>query len=55
MINSIIFGVVIFGVNLFFFNFFIVVVAKINIGDLFLRTVLDIVWVTIGVHAARDK
>lgn len=55
MINSIIFGGVIFGVNLFFFNFFIVVVAKINIGDLFLRTVSDIVWVTIGAYAARDK
>lgn len=55
IINSVIFGVVIFGVNLFFFNFFIVVIAKVNIGDLFLRTVLDIVWVTIGAYVAKNK
>lgn len=52
IMNCIMFGGVIFGVNLFFFNFFIVVIAKVDIVDLLLRTILDIVWVIIGAYVS---
>lgn len=49
---SIIFGAAIFGVNLVFFNFFMVVIAKINVLNLILTTALDIVFITIGCFMA---
>ncbi|PJI09083.1 MULTISPECIES: hypothetical protein [Clostridium] len=49
---SIIFGTVIFGVNLIFFNFFMLVIVKVNVLNLILTTVLDIVFITIGCFTA---
>jgi hypothetical protein len=46
--KSFIFGVVIFGFDLFAFNFFIPIVFNFDILDLFIRTILDIIFVLIG-------
>ena len=46
--KSLIFGFVIFGVDLFAFNFFMPIVFNANILDLFIRTIVDIVFVFIG-------
>jgi hypothetical protein len=46
--KSLIFGGTIFGINLLFFNFFLLLVLKVNILDLSIRTLIDIVSVIIG-------
>ncbi len=46
--KSLIFGFVIFGVDLFAFNFFMPIVFHADILDLFIRTIVDIIFVFIG-------
>ncbi|MBC8061086.1 MAG: hypothetical protein H7Y18_10510 [Clostridiaceae bacterium] len=56
--KSFIFGFIIFGVDLIAFNFFIPIVFNFNILDLFIRTIIDIVFVFIGsyiVNKIRDR
>ncbi|WP_346936186.1 hypothetical protein [Clostridium sp.] len=48
IIKSLIFGFVIFGVDLFAFNFFMPIFFNANILGLFIRTIMDIVFVFIG-------
>ena len=42
------FGFIIFGVDLFAFNFFIPIVFNFDLKDLFIRTIMDIIFVFIG-------
>lgn len=51
-LESIVFGFILFGVNLFFFNFFIPLVFNSDVPDLFLRTFIDILSVTVGAFIA---
>jgi hypothetical protein len=51
--KSFIFGIVVFGVNLFAFNFFMPIVFKSDILDLFIRTIMDIIFVFIGSYFAN--
>lgn len=46
--RAIIVGGLLFGIDLFLFNFFMPLVFKANVPDLFMRTVVDIVAVIIG-------
>lgn len=51
--KSFIFGGIMFGVNLFAFNFFMPIVFSADILDLFIRTILDIIFVTLGAYIAN--
>jgi hypothetical protein len=53
--KSFIFGVVIFGVDLFAFNFFMPIVFNADILDLFIRTIVDIVFVFIGSYIVNKN
>jgi hypothetical protein len=53
IISSFIFGGIIFGVNLFAFNFFMPIIFNIDILDLFLRTILDVIFVISGAYMAN--
>ncbi|UWV47991.1 hypothetical protein N1236_05640 [Acetivibrio thermocellus] len=50
MVKSLFFGIIVFGINLFLFNFFITLVFESDIADLVIRTMADIISVTIGVY-----
>ena len=41
-------GVILFGVDLLLFNFFMPLVFSVDILDLFVRTFVDLLFVTIG-------
>jgi len=49
-VKSLFFGIIVFGINLFLFNFFITLVFESDIADLVIRTMADIISVTIGVY-----
>ena len=51
--KSFVFGGITFGINLFAFNFFMPIVFSVGISDLFIRTILDIIFVTIGACIAN--
>ena len=51
--KSFIFGLVIFGVDLFARNFFMPIVFNFDILDLFIRTIVDIIFVFIGSYIAN--
>lgn len=53
--KSLILGFVIFGVDLFAFNFFMPIVFHADILDLFIRTIVDIVFVFIGSYIINYK
>jgi hypothetical protein len=50
IVKSLFFGIIVFGINLFLFNFFITLVFESDIADLIIRTMADIISVTIGVY-----
>jgi hypothetical protein len=52
--NAVGFGVLVFGSDLFFFNFFVPLVNQTDLVDLLLRTVIDILSVTVGVFLVEE-
>ncbi|MGA9138643.1 MAG: hypothetical protein WBZ29_00355 [Methanocella sp.] len=51
--KALFFGPVVIGINLFFFNSFVPLVFEVDYADLILRTLVDIVSVTIGVYVCE--
>jgi hypothetical protein len=51
--KALFFGPVAIGINLFFFNSFVPLVFEVNYADLILRTLVDILSVTIGVYVCE--
>lgn len=54
LIKAVYFGFLVFGIDLFFFNFFVVLVFAADVFDLFVRTMIDIVSVVMGVYFAEQ-
>src|SRR5699024_9353567 len=51
--KSFVFGGIIFGVNLFAFNFFMPIVFNADILDLFIKTIIDIIFVILEAYIAN--
>jgi hypothetical protein len=51
--RAVVFGGVVYGSDWFMFNFFLPLLYKMNLADLFLRVVVDVLFVMIGVFAAE--
>lgn len=51
--KSVIYGGLVFGVNMFAFNFFMPLVFRVDMLDLFIRTIVDMVFVGLGAYLAN--
>jgi hypothetical protein len=51
--NSLVVGVLFYGMNLLLFNFFMPIVFRTDVIDLFIRTIIDIITVTFGIYVSN--
>jgi hypothetical protein len=53
MVQAVRFGVLIFGVYWLIYNFFVLLFLKLSILNVFLRVIIDVVFITVGIWVAN--